>query len=834
VDGDGDLDLAVGNWYDNNEVYLNSGTALATTPAWTSSNSTATNSVAWGDVDGDGELDLAVGNDNGNNEVYLNSGTALAAFPTWTDSNSLNTYSVAWGDVDGDGDLDLAVGNNGNNEVYLISPDADGDWFTDDNDDLIFDPTQSVDSDGDGHGDNPQGRLYDSCTGYGGDSWRDRWGCPDMDSDGQSDLYDDFMTKYTQWLDSDGDGLGDNWGDPSWTNARKESWPGQYIADAIKSDPSPLDYDNDGFEDDGISGAEEPFDDCLLRPGKSFRDSNGCPDADLDGWSDEVDAMPGNPTQWLDSDGDGYGDNSSGMLADDCPDVAGNSTRDKNGCIDNDGDGWSIFADDADDDPFENSDTDGDGIGDNGDKCPLEFGTITTGAFRGCPDLDGDGVGDSSDALPEDASQWLDSDRDGFGENMSGTTPDDCPTKAGYSFEDRFGCPDRDGDGWSDPDDDWQVSDGADALINEPTQWRDRDGDGFGDSPSGKNADSCPDDFGTSTETFPGCTDNDGDGTPDSFEPLAYRDDPAVWSDADNDGWADQLGTNRTDNCPSQPGNSSISMMGCPDMDGDGIPDLLDPDADGDGILNSWEYQMNPSFDPFDADEVPVDTDGDGIPDYFDDDDDGDGFPDAVEKQRGSDPFSSSSDPVSDSGGGFFYVPGEGFQSGYHPDGYEISFGAVINMMSSEFLAPLLIAPLTIYFMLSKRRRFKTLRDKTEEIHDLGELELFEEQLDELIGNNKLKITHALLIRNILERRQDILRGHSSDIHGSSLPPVSGGMATPPPPSMMPPPLMQSGSGSGSGYQMDSVVMDDEGYEWTKRDGRDVYRKAGTYEWQEW
>ena len=45
---------------------------------------------------------------------------------------------------------------------------------------------------------------------------------------------------------------------------------------------------------------------------------------------------------------------------------------------------------------------------------------------------------------------------------------------------DRFGCPDFDGDGWSNL---------GDSLPSDPTQHQDLDGDGFGDNPLGNRAD---------------------------------------------------------------------------------------------------------------------------------------------------------------------------------------------------------------------------------------------------------------------------------------------------------------------------------------------------------
>ena len=122
-DGDGDLDLAAGNFYDHNRVYENDGLGQPSslTVVWTSADADYTQSVAWGDWDGDGDLDLAAGNVYGHaNRVYSNDGLgqpgSLAS--VWTSAVIDDTLSVAWGDWDGDGDLDLAAGNLQANRVY--------------------------------------------------------------------------------------------------------------------------------------------------------------------------------------------------------------------------------------------------------------------------------------------------------------------------------------------------------------------------------------------------------------------------------------------------------------------------------------------------------------------------------------------------------------------------------------------------------------------------------------------------------------------------------------------------------------------------------------------
>ena len=179
---------------------------------------------------------------------------------------------------------------------------------------------------------------------------------------------------------------------------------------------------------------------------------------------------------------------------DDCPDEYGLSSVDLNGCPDRDGDGVSDVADVFPDEPTQSTDTDGDGCGDAAD------------GFNG-------------DQFPSDPTQCADTDGDGYGDNQTGAEPDDCPSVAGNSTYDGYGCPDNDGDGWSNsldafPDDANEtidsdsdgVGDNSDAFPNNPNESLDSDGDGVGD-----NADAFP--F-NSLEMF----DSDGDGVGDNSD----------------------------------------------------------------------------------------------------------------------------------------------------------------------------------------------------------------------------------------------------------------------------------------------------------------------------
>ncbi len=250
-------------------------------------------------------------------------------------------------------------------------------------------------------------------------------------------------------------------------------------------------------------------------------------------------------------------------------------------------------------------------------------------------DTDGDLVTDSRDDFPDDATQQIDSDGDGYGDNMNGNNPD-------YFPNDSSQWADTDGDGYGDNEagnnsdafinnpEQWIDSDGdgygdnlqgegGDWFPNDPTQWADSDFDGFGDELNGNNGDNCPNQNGFSTMDRLGCKDSDADGYSDPTEDWTVAEgadfkifDRSQWRDSDGDGYGDNLSGNDPDACPLDWGNSTSAYV--PEVTGDGTLtfeyDVIEKfgclDTDGDGFYDAGDDLPN---DPRDY----IDSDGDTV-----------------------------------------------------------------------------------------------------------------------------------------------------------------------------------------------------------------------------
>ncbi len=305
-------------------------------------------------------------------------------------------------------------------------------------------------------------------------------------------------------------------------------------------------------------------------------------DSDKDGVADEDDVFPNDSSQFIDTDDDGYGDNPNGSNPDAFP-------EDSSEWIDTDVDGVGNNADLFPFDPSQSNDLDGDGYGDNpSGNNPDAFPNDDSE----WADTDGDEVGNNADAFPFDPSQQNDSDGDGFGDNERGSGADKFPN-------DSTQWSDIDGDGYGDNQD----GTNPDAFIADPTQWADADGDGYGDNPTGRQADGFTDD---ATQWL----DQDGDGLGDNLS--GNNPDPYLF-DFDNDGYNDSI--------------DPLPKLASPgDLDNDETPDVDDLFPED---FREW-----------------ADADGDGEGDNADTDDDNDGWADTDELREGTDPFSSSSQPV--------------------------------------------------------------------------------------------------------------------------------------------------------------------------------------------
>jgi len=564
------------------------------------------------DSDGDGEGNNADADDDNDGypdvleEKYDSDPVAADSTPADLDGDLLPDEEDS--DIDGDGVLN---GDDDFPEDAAEDSDTDGDGEGDNSDD---------DDDGDGYPDaleEATGTNPKDADDYPGDLDGD--GIPDeddIDKDGDDVLNDadDFPLDGTEWSDFDGDGTGDNADEDDDGDGYPDDVEVDLGFNPKNSADHPADMDGDGTPDDqdddidgdGVGNDEDAFaydPDEIADTDEDGVGDNGDKDDDNDGFTDEIEVLL--ETDPL--DGESVPADQDGDLLPDAVDS------------DVDGDGVANELDAFPADPTETVDTDGDGQGDNSDtdddddgySDEIEEAAGTDGKDSdvhpvdldgdGIPDpsdgdVDGDGAANDEDAFPYDPDESVDTDDDGEGDNADTDDdgdgyPDDIEEDAGTDPKDPESHPDDlDGDGIADsadPDIDGDgVGNDDDAFPQDPDEWFDTDGDGLGNN---------------------GDLDDDGDGFSDEQE-LLFQTDP----------------------------NSPFSFPA--DLDGDKIPDAIDPDRDGDGVLNAADaFPNNPA--------EWTDTDGDGVGNNVDLDDDGDGFSDVDEDMLGFDPLDFADHP---------------------------------------------------------------------------------------------------------------------------------------------------------------------------------------------
>ena len=436
----------------------------------------------------------------------------------------------------------------------------------------------------------------------------------DDDNDGLSDEKEYALGTNPYYWDSDGDMFGDDWDKLPLDPTAFEDTDGDGIPDFTIEDT-----DGDGFLNPDVWGGPDTTTEVDLDLdgdglSNQYEDDNDLdkyqPDSDWDGYLDGEDDFPRRGDEWLDTDGDGLGNN---LDTDDDNDKFSDKDEIFNG------------TDPLDSSSYPANDLDQDFLSDLYEE---ELGTLSTNQ-----DSDDDGYLDGEDAFPTDATEWLDSDNDGEGNNSDFNDDNDHLndfveefgikefgwTVSSTLYDDWESLPyDGDWDGVPDQMENFLSNAASIAYLNGDNEtkrkiyravkglrnWENDDGDTFTDDQGNQRPLLNQDDV-----------DADGNGIDDHLEGIDFY-------NYDDDTYEDDYGNvlplnnvddrdSDNDGAPDGWDEAFLDSRGNEDYDKDFIHDWDDFDIDNDLILNNWERLYG-------TDRFNEDTDGDGTVDTYD------------------------------------------------------------------------------------------------------------------------------------------------------------------------------------------------------------------------